>query len=185
MRLRIPIHSAILFACAFAVPGCSQGVSADEARRLVERYDRAVCEAYRRCDVRLIDSVVGPDTLDGKRLTGLIGVRLDMGISLDAEMMSLEITGVERNGDELHVRTKEQWHYRDRKIGSGAPVGEESTDSYEMLYVFKKFDGAWMVSETKFRETPLVGRKTTPWEAGHEVLHGIGETPSGKGKSSP
>lgn len=147
----------------------------DEARQLVERYNQVVCEAYRRGDVRLIDPVVGPK--EGKKLTGLIGVRLDMGITLDAKLLHLEVTGVEEStgesGEELRVRTKERWHYRDRKIGTGEQVGEESHDSYEMLYLFKRIDGKWRVDEIRFTAPPKVGRKTTPWSSKRRVLHGI------------
>lgn len=154
----------------------------DEARRLVERYNRVVCEAYRRGDVRLIDPVVGPK--EGKRLTGLIGVRLDMGITLDAELLHLEVTGVEEcageSGEELRVRTKERWHYRDRKIGTGEQVGEESYDSYEMLYLFAKIDGRWLVDEIRFTTPPEVGRKTTPWSSDRRTLHGVANAAPGK-----
>ncbi len=150
----------------------------DKARKLVERYNKVVCEAYRRADVTLIDPVVGPK--EGKKLTGLIGVRLDMGITLDAEMLSLEVAGIEEAdgeaGRELRVRTKERWHYRDRKIGTGEQVGEESYDSYEMLYLFRMIDGKWMVDKIRFTSTPQVGRKTTPWASERKVLHGIGRS---------
>jgi hypothetical protein len=148
-------------------------VSNEEARKLVEQFNKAVCEAYRRCDITLIDSVVGMNTTEGNRLTGLIGARLDLGISLDAQMTALEITRVERVQDDLLIHTKEQWHYRDLKIGSGEQAGEESNDSYEMLYVFRKSDDRWMVAETKFDAPPQVGRKTVPWEMDREKAHGV------------
>ena len=161
---------------------CHQ-VSTEEAQGLVERYNRVVSEAYRRGDVRLTDSVVGPN--EGKKLTGLIGVRLDMGITLDARLLALEITGVEQSKDELHVRTKERWRYRDLKIGSGEQVGEESEDSYEMLYVFTKIDRAWAVDEIRFTAPAEIGRKTMLWEADRRVLHGIAEPTAAKGSELP
>jgi len=145
-----------------ALSGCGKSASeTEQARKLVERYNQVVSEAYRRGDVRLTDSVVGPK--EGKKLTGLIGVRLDEGMTLDSQLVSLEVTGVEKAGEEMRVRTKERWHYCDRKIGSGALVGEESTDSYEMLYLFKKMDKKWLVDEIQFTSKPIVGRTKLPF----------------------
>ncbi len=149
-------------------------VSTEEAHRIVERYNKVVSEAYRRCDIRLIDSVVGLNTVAGKRLTGLIGVRFDMGVALDAELTNLEVTGVEQDAGELRIRTKECWRYRDLKIGSGELVGEESRDYYELLYVFKKSGGIWLAEETRFTAAPQVGRKTMPWGTNARDMHGVG-----------
>ncbi len=164
---------SLLFLIFLVALASCQRVSVEEARQTVERYNQVVCEAYRRGDVRLIDSVVGPDSEDGKKLTGLIGVRLDMGITLDAELLSLEVTGVEQEGEKLRVHTKERWRYRDLKIGSGRQVGEESLDYYEMLYIFKKTNKMWLVEETRFTSPPRVGRKTIPWQAERRLLHGV------------
>lgn len=139
----------------------------DEARRLVTHYNEVVSEAYRRGDVKLIDPVVGPN--EGKKLTGLIGVRLDMGLTLDSQLLSLDITRVTRGKDELRVYTRERWHYRDRRIGTGEQVGEESTDSYDMLYVFKNLNKTWLVDEIQFASPPKVGRKTMTWRTTHEM----------------
>ena len=143
----------------------------DQARQLVEHYNQVVSEAYRRGDVKLIDPVVGPN--EGKKLTGLIGVRLDLGLTLDSQLLWLEVSGAERSKDELRVTTKERWRYRDRKIGTGDQVGEESLDTYKMFYVFKKTGQAWLVDEIGFASPPQVGRKQTPWLANRESLHGI------------
>ncbi len=171
----------LVFVLLAAVVSCQQ-VSVEEATDLVERYNRTVSEAYRRCDVKLIDPVVGPNTAEGKNLTGLIGVRQDMGITLDAELLSLEVTDVGQNDTELLISTKESWRYRDRKIGTAEQVGEESLDVYELLYVFKQWDGVWMVDETKFTTPPEVGRETTPWGADARTLHGFTE-PAAKGEN--
>jgi hypothetical protein len=152
----------LLGTCLAAFTGCQRSPTA-EAQKLVERYNQVVCEAYRRGDVRLIDPVVGPN--EGKKLTGLIGVRLDLGITLDSQLLSLQIIGVEKSKDEMQVRTKERWRYRDLKIGTGQQVGEASLDAYEMIYLFKKIDKAWMVDEIQFASPPQVGRKQTPWVA--------------------
>ena len=150
-----------------------QGLPDDEARRLVERYNRVVCEAYRRADVTLIDPVVGPN--EGRKLTGLIGVRLDAGITLDAELLELQIVGVDQSSEELRVRTSETWSYRDRRIGSGEQVGEESLDEYEMLYVFKMFADTWKVDEIRFATPPRVGRPTGPFGTDRAERHDLPE----------
>jgi hypothetical protein len=152
----------LLLACAVAFSGC-QPSSFEQARQLVEHYNSVVSEAYRRGDVKLIDPVVGPN--EGRKLTGLIGVRLDLGLTLDSQLLSLEVTGVEKKQDVMRIRTKERWRYRDLKIGSGAQAGEDSLDSYEMLYVFKQLDGAWVADEICFTAPPQVGRKQPTWSA--------------------
>lgn len=156
--------------CLALTSGCDR-VSQSQAKQLVERYNQVVSEAYRRGDVRLIDPVVGPN--EGKKLTGLIGVRLDLGITLDSQLLSLDITGVEQAKDSLLVRTKERWSYRDLKIGSGVQVGEASQDSYEMTYFFTNMNKAWLVDEIKFAAPPQVGRTNTPWIADRTPLHEV------------
>ena len=158
----------LLGGCLALATGCGR-VAQAQARQLVERYNQVVCEAYRRGDVRLIDPVVGPN--EGKKLTGLIGVRLDLGITLDSQMLSLDITGVTQGKNELRVSTRERWSYRDLKIGTGAQVGEASQDSYEMTYYFTNVNNAWLVDEIKFASPPQVGRKQTPWIADRKQLH--------------
>ena len=155
----------VVLVLSLLVLGCD-GASKREAVALVDNYIRAVSEAYRRVDVTLADDIVGET--EGKRLTGLIGVRQDMGISLDAEALSVEVTAIETNdGGELLVQTKETWRYRDRRIGTGQQVGAESLDHYEMLYVFKKSKGRWLVEETRFVVPPKVGRGATLWGIEH------------------
>jgi hypothetical protein len=158
-----------MLVCALALTSCRR-TSVDQAQRLVEQYNRVVADAYRRGDVKLIDPVVGPN--EGRKLAGLIGVRLDLGLTLDAQLLALEVTGVARSRDELRVRTKERWSYRDRQIGSGAQVGEASLDSYDMLYVFKSFDRAWRVEEIRFTDPPQVSRKTMTWMSNHKAPRG-------------
>ena len=167
LRSRIVGWLFLLF-CGMFLTSCRQS-SEKEARTLVERYNRIVSEAYRRGDVRLIDPVVGPN--EGKKLTGLIGVRLDLGITLDSQMLSLDVTGVTQGKNELRVSTRERWSYRDLKIGTGAQVGEASQDSYEMTYYFTNVNNAWLVDEIKFASPPQVGRKQTPWIADRKQLH--------------
>lgn len=161
---------AVLAALTLVTASCGR-VTSREARGLVERYNRIVSEAYRRGDVKLIDPVVGPR--EGKKLTGLIGVRLDMGLLLDAELLSLEVTGVKREGAALQVTTREKWRYRDRRIGTGEQVGEASVDEYGMRYTFVRQDKAWVVDELGFTTPPVVGRKATTWSAPAQVIHGV------------
>ena len=154
--------TVLLLLCLGLATGCRKSAM-DQARQLVERYNQVVAEAYRRGDVRLIDPVVGPN--EGKKLTGLIGVRLDLGLTLDSQLLALEVIRAEQSKDELRVTTKERWSYRDRKIGTGEQVGEASLDSYEMLYVFKKTGPAWLVDEIAFTSPPQVTRKQMSWLA--------------------
>lgn len=160
--------------------GCGR-VSTREATALVAHYNEVVSEAYRKGDIRIIDQVVGPDAPDGKRLTGLIGVRLDMGLTLDAHLESLEVTGVERTKDDLQVRTKERWRYRDLKADTGVQVGEASVDHYEMLYHFRKLKGNWLLEETTFAAPPQVGRKDVPWSMETRDAHGTVTPPPKEG----
>jgi hypothetical protein len=145
---------------------------------LVERYNQVVAEAYRRGDAKLIDPVVGPN--EGKKVAGLIGVRLELGLTLDAEMLSLEVTGVETARDELRVRTQERWRYRNRRIGTGQQVGEASRDFYEMLYHFKKTNHTWLVEAIAFAAPPHVSRQQTPWSTNHQPPREMARQTSGK-----
>lgn len=169
---------------AITMSSCQQAAEID-ARELVVRYNRVVCEAYRRGDVKLIDAVVAPNSRDGKNIAGLIGVRLDMGQILDAHLISLEITGIERSREATRVRTKESWRHRDLKIGTGEQIGDESFDSYEMLYVFRKFNTEWLLDETCFVAPPEVSRKTTVFAGDQGAMHRISMPPAGKGSQQP
>ena len=159
----------LLGACLAFTSGCNR-VSQSQARQLVERYNQVVSEAYRRGDVRLVDPVVGPN--EGRKLTGLIGVRLDLGITLDSQLLSLEITRVEQTKNQLQVGTKERWSYRDLQIGTGKQVGDASQDYYEMTYYFTNVNKTWLVDEIKFAAPPQVGRTNTPWLADRKGLPG-------------
>ncbi len=157
--------------CAAAVILCSCGrgigrVDTDEARHLVERYNKVVIEAYRRADAKLADQVAGPE--ERRKLTGLIGVRQDMGVTLDSRLLQLEMVTVDQDDDGqwLEVRTREKWHYLDRKIGTGEQVGEDSTDTYEMIYQFARDRDRWVVDKIKFAAPPEVGRKKPLWAEG-------------------
>ena len=175
MRILLPL---ILLSLAL---GCGRA-STREARALVARYNAVVSEAYRKGDIRLIDAVVGLNTPDGQRLTGLIGVRMDMGLTLDAHLESLEVTGVEQIKEDLQIRTKERWRYRDLKTDTGVQVGEASVDHYDMQYHFRKLKGIWLLEETKFATPPQVGRKAVPWSMEARDAHGMVAPPPTEGK---
>ena len=175
MRILLP-----LLTLAFTL-GCERAATR-EARALVAHYNEVVSEAYRKGDIQIIDSVVGPNAPDGKRLTGLIGVRLDMGLTLDAHLESLEVAGVEQVKDDLRVRTKERWRYRDLKAGTQQQVGEASVDHYDMQYHFRKLKGTWLLEEIKFAAPPQVGRKDVPWSMDTRDAHGLVAPPPTEGK---
>ena len=65
----------------------------------------------------------------------------------------------------MRISTKESWRYRDLRIGTGKQVGEESFDSYEMLYIFTNMNQAWLVDEIRFTRPPRVGRGQAAWIA--------------------
>ena len=175
MRILLP-----LLTLAFTL-GCERAATR-EARALVAHYNEVVSEAYRKGDIRIIDSVVGPNAPDGKRLTGLIGVRSDMGLTLDAHLESLEVTGVEQIKEDLRIRTKERWRYRDLKADTGVQVGEASVDHYDMQYHFRKLKGIWLLEETKFATPPQVGRKAVPWSMEAREAHGMVTSSPKEGK---
>jgi hypothetical protein len=89
-------------------------------------------------------------------------VKLDAGVTLDATLERLDVLGVERADGEVVVRTEERWHYRDRAIGTGAQVGEDSRDRYFMRYHLRRLDGRWVVDRVAFERAPEVGREAVP-----------------------
>jgi cytochrome c biogenesis protein ResB len=168
---------------AIVASSCTRS-DADRAKRLVERYNQVVAEAYRRGDVKLVDGVVG--IVEGRRLTGLIGVRLDLGVTLDSQLLSLEVTASDRSRGEWRVRTNERWRYRDVRIGTGEQVGEEARDAYAMEYVFKRSGGTWVMEEIRFTSPPQVGRTQPLWLSERPAPHTPAqETPDWKDGSQP
>lgn len=163
----VPTPALALAALCVAGSVSCRAPDRDHARQLVLRYNEVVSEAYRQADAKLLDQVVGPN--EGKKLTGLIGVRLDFGLTLDSELLSLDVTGVEQSKDGMRVRTRERWKYCDRRIGTGEQIGEPSLDSYEMLYVLKRLNKAWVVDEIQFASPPRIGRTQPAWLESREV----------------
>lgn len=158
------------------VTAACNGLSDGDAVRAVEEYNDVVTRAYRGGDVRGLESVAGPAEV--KKLGGLIGVKLDMGYTLDAQLLGMKVLGVERRGKDVIVTTAEEWHYADRRIGSGVRLGEESRDSYRMRYVLRRSVSRWVVDEIEYAAQPKIGRKETPLQAPSSVLHGSFLPPS-------
>lgn len=151
---------------------CGRG-SEEEARQAVRTYLARLVEAYRTSDQSLVDPLVSEQ--QGLKLVGLIGVKRDAGVVLDAQILELIFLRAAREGDEWVVETRERWYYRDRKIGSGEQVGADSTDAYVMRYRFSRKEGRWILEDLAFVEAPQVGRKTAPMPVDARVLHGIGD----------
>ncbi|HJV22020.1 MAG TPA: hypothetical protein VJ570_04955 [Holophagaceae bacterium] len=166
------IRRGLLLLALGLFAGCGR-TSLQEARTLVSTYNEVVSEAYRRCDIQLIDRVVAQEGPAGRRLMGLIGVRADMGLILDAHLDELEVASAEKREGVLEVRTREHWSYRDRRMDTGEQVGESSVDRYEMIYLFRREGSAWKVSETRFAAQPQVGRKAVPWSLDARDAHAI------------
>lgn len=178
----LPRSAVVLaLACGLGLTACSR-VSQPQARQLVERYNTVVSEAYRRGDVKLVDSVVGPN--EGRKLTGLIGVRLDLGLTLDSKMLLLEVLDVESSKDGLTVKTRERWSYCDRRIGTGEQVGEKSEDAYEMRYFFKRAEKEWLVDRIEFASPPKFSRPPQTWAVDHRSVPGHGAVKSRDKKES-
>ncbi|HZZ83282.1 MAG TPA: hypothetical protein VFE30_02000 [Anaeromyxobacteraceae bacterium] len=159
----------LLLLVPLALLACNR-ISNQEAIRVVEEYNRIVTEAYRAGDARSLEGAVGPKEL--KKLGGLIGVKLDLGFTLDAQLLDLKVLNVERRGKEVLVNTDESWHYADRRVGTGEQIGQDSEDHYRMHYILRKPAGRWVVDEIEFASPPKIGRKETPLTGPVEALHG-------------
>ncbi len=156
-------------ALALVLSACG-GISDAEAVRLVEEYNRVVTEAYRAGNVRGLEAVAGP--AEAKKVAALVGVKLDMGITLDAEIVDFQATGVERRGDAVVVSTAERWYYADRRVGTGEQVGQDSTDRYRMRYHLRRDQGRWVVSEIEHAAPPVIGRREEAPRVPAAVFHG-------------
>lgn len=183
--------SALLFAvCGTA---CRRPSDA-RAVQLVRAYNQKLMEAYRASDERLVEGLVGDE--EARKLLGLIGVKADMGMTLDASLVEFSVLGVQRPSREiLDVLTEERWHYRDRRIGSGETIGQESDDHYFMRYSLKKQKDRWVVWKVGFERPPEVGRQSAPSTSRPADLHGMttaprpdrrpGDSGAASGRSAP
>lgn len=159
----------VMLAVLTGLAGCHR-LSDEAAIEVVRSYDRALIEAYRTADPRRIEGVAGE--AERRRLTSLIGVKGDMGITLDAQLLDLAPVEVHRDGDDVFVVTRERWYYADRRIGTGEQVGPDSTDRYVMRYRLRRAKGPWVVEGVAWQEPPQVGRKET-LGADVKIMHGI------------
>jgi hypothetical protein len=166
----MPRASSSLACACLALAACRELPDAD-AVKLVEAYNARVIEAFRAGDAALVEPVAGPE--EAKKITGLVGVKLDLGITLDAKLTALHVLGVERSGGEVQVSTDETWAYRDRRIGTGEQVGEASTDHYVMRYHLQKLQGRWVVARIEWTEPPQVGRARAETRIDVDAAHGI------------
>jgi hypothetical protein len=156
---------------AAVLAACSGTSGQDEARAAVKHYLAQVAVAYRTSDVSPVDPLVGDEV--GRRLLGLIGVKRDMGVALDARLLELEFTGVRVEAELLVAETRERWYYADRKLGTGEQVGPDSIDAYAMRYRFSRQQGRVVLEDLEFIAEPVVGRRTGPVELDARVLHGL------------
>lgn len=147
------------------------GPSDEESKTLVKAYLEKLVQAYRASDEELVDRVVTEN--EARKLVGLIGVKRDVGVVLDAELLELSFVGVERRDGAAWVETRERWHYRDRAIGTGAQVGDDSTDEYQVRYRLVRDHGALKVDLLEFVGEPKVGRKAVPMRLDQRTAHGL------------
>ena len=100
-----------------ALAGGCGGMGDSDAERLVRTYLDRVAEAYRTSDEQVVEPLVGDE--QGKKLLGLIGVKRDAGITLDAKLLEIRFEKIARVRaglalKEVWVDTRERWYYRDR-----------------------------------------------------------------------
>ena len=160
MKVAAPLPVAFGLALALVSLAACGGLSGEQAVELVRRYNAKLIEAYRASDEQLAAGVCGPGEL--KKLAGLIAVKRDAGLALDSRLLSFEVRGVDREGAEVVVRTEERWYYRDRRIGSGEQVGQDSTDHYLMRYRLRQLGKRWVVDRVEWAAPPRVGRPRAP-----------------------
>ena len=157
-------------ACMVVSVSCRHPSDA-EAVRLVQKYNEKLIEAYRTSDEQIMEGFVGDE--EAKKLTGLIGVKYDMGLTMDSRLLEFKVLGMERAKDWVDVHTEERWHYCDRKIGTGAVVGMDSTDHYFIHYTLQKERNRWVVWSVRFDKDPEVGRASAPNQAPAPVFHSM------------
>jgi hypothetical protein len=162
---------------ALFAAGCHRFSDAD-AQKVVTTYITRLVEAYRASDAEITAPVVSDR--QALKLTGLIGVKRDADLNLDADLLELAFERTERKGKQVLVETRERWHYRDRQIGTGKQVGDESTDAYHLRYHLAREKDRWVVDEIEFIDPPQVGRKSAPMAIDPRILHGLPPPEAGK-----
>lgn len=174
------MNRVTVLAAAALLASC-RGGGKEEAEQAVRTYLARLVDAYRTSDASLMDPLV--NEAQGLKLTGLIGVKRDAGVVLDAKVLDLQFTRAARDGKGWLVETRERWYYKDRKIGTGEQVGEDSTDTYAMRYRFSRKDGKLILEGLEFTGEPAVGRKEAPMPVDPRILHGI--PAEGAGEAPP
>lgn len=170
-----------LVAAGLVLAAACRGFSDADAEKLVRTYIQRLIEAYRASDAQVVDPVVSDR--QGLKLTGLVGVKRDADLNMEAKLLEIEFLGTRRDGGAVLVETRERWHYRDLQIGTGQQVGEESTDAYHLRYRLAQEKGRWVVDQIEFASPPEVGRKAAPMTIDPRVLHGL--PPKGAEEKSP
>ncbi|HET8538400.1 MAG TPA: hypothetical protein VFL83_00880 [Anaeromyxobacter sp.] len=164
---------------ALVVLASCGGGSREGAEQAVRAYLARLVDAYRTSDASLLDPMLSEQ--QSLKLVGLIGVKRDAGVVLDATLLEIEFARAEREGDRWVVETRERWYYKDRRIGTGEQVGDDSTDSYHMRYVFSRKGGRFVLEDLAFVGEPVVGRKAVPLPTDTRVLHGLPPAAPGGG----
>ncbi len=150
----------ILLLGAGLAQGCGSGgrLTDERAAQLVRTYNQRLIDAYRSSDPEMLEGIAGP--AECKKVLGLIGVKSDQGVSLDATLVSFAVRAVARpSAATMLVTTDETWRYADRQIGSGNVIGQPSEDHYRMSYHLERLPtGAWVIGAVSFASPPVVGR---------------------------
>lgn len=157
-------------ACA-ALLAAACGPSDRDAEKLVRTYLTRLVEAYRASDADITAPVVSDR--QGRKLTGLIGVKRDADLNLDAQLLDIRFERFQRADGAILVDTRERWQYRDLRIGTGQQVGEASTDSYRLRYRLAREKDRWVVDEIQFLDPPEVGRRAVTLPVDPRALHGL------------
>jgi hypothetical protein len=162
------LRRALLPSLALAVAACGEGLPDREAIQTVRRYLSATTDAYRAGDASGVSAVSVP--AEAKKLAALVGAKGDMGLTMDAALLDLQVERVERAGEDVQVETRERWRWRDLRIGTGEQVGPTSHDRYHVRYHLARADRRWMVSAVEFLEPPETDRKE-PAKAPPSAFH--------------
>ena len=160
----------LLVGGALALTACQRFSDAD-AVALVRRYNERNIEAFRTGDAQLTEETSG--TQEGKKLLGLIGVRLDSGTVLDSGLLEFDVSEVIHVGANVQVLTRERWRWSVRRMSDGGQVGGASDDLYTMRYTLGQEHGRWVVLSTEHASPPVMSRPREQWRAPVRDLHGL------------
>jgi hypothetical protein len=162
---------ALALALLAGVTASCRRADEQEARAAVMTYLDKLTQAYGASDETIVDPLVSEH--QGRKLTGLIGVKRDMGMVLDARLLELQLEGTCKEGEELIVDTRERWHYRDLALATHKQIGEDSLDAYAVRYRLVREQGTLKIETIEFREPPIVGRKPPRPAIDARLAHGV------------